>query len=33
MKKCWKTKMMMGGQSLRWNGVMKAYLEVNDDDE
>jgi hypothetical protein len=23
---------MMGGQSLRWSGVIKAYLEVDDDE-
>jgi hypothetical protein len=23
----------MGGQSLRWNGLIKAYLDVDDDDD
>jgi hypothetical protein len=30
MKKCWTTKKMMGEVSLRWNRLIKAYLELDD---
>jgi hypothetical protein len=32
-KECWTNKKTIGGQSLRWNGLIKAYLEVDDDDD